>query len=205
MTRAARLLDLIQLLRRHRHPVSGSVLAAEMGVSLRTLYRDIATLQAQGASIDGAPGLGYVLRPGFMLPPLMFSEEEIEALMLGSRWVSERTDSHLAAAARDAIAKIAAVVPPELRHELETSALLVGPGAPVAAGDAEVLSIRRAIRSECKLQIRYRDLKQQETQRTVWPFALGHFDRARVLIAYPRRRHALLKEWREQQGIPPAP
>jgi predicted DNA-binding transcriptional regulator YafY len=83
LSRAGRLLDLIQLLRRHRYPVSGEKLAVELGVSLRTVYRDISTLQTQGASIDGAPGLGYVLRPGFMLPPLMFSEDEIEALVLG--------------------------------------------------------------------------------------------------------------------------
>ena len=85
MSRAQRLLDLIQVLRRHRHPVSGATLAEATGVSLRTLYRDIETLKSEGASIDGEAGVGYVLRPGFMLPPLMFSEEEIEALVLGSR------------------------------------------------------------------------------------------------------------------------
>ena len=67
MSRAQRLLDLIQLLRGHRYPVSGGKLASELDISLRTLYRDIAALQAQGATIDGAPGLGYVLRPGFLL------------------------------------------------------------------------------------------------------------------------------------------
>jgi predicted DNA-binding transcriptional regulator YafY len=100
--RAERLLDLIQILRRHRRPVSGHALADELGVSLRTLYRDIAALQAQGARIDGEPGVGYVLRPGFLMPPLMFSEEEIEALVLGARWVAERADAQLGAAARNA-------------------------------------------------------------------------------------------------------
>ena len=89
MSRAERLLDLLQTLRRHRLPVSGHRLASELGISLRTLYRDIATLQAQGAEIDGEPGMGYVLKPGFMLPPLMFSTEEIEALVLGTRWVAQ--------------------------------------------------------------------------------------------------------------------
>ena len=70
MSRAQRLLDLIQILRRHRFPVSGAVLAEELGVSLRTVYRDIDTLKSQGAHIDGEPGVGYVLQPGFMLPPL---------------------------------------------------------------------------------------------------------------------------------------
>ena len=95
MSRAERLLDLLQTLRRHRLPVSGHRLASELGISLRTLYRDIATLQAQGAEIDGEPGMGYVLKPGFMLPPLMFSTEEIEALVLGTRWVAQRSDARL--------------------------------------------------------------------------------------------------------------
>ena len=95
MSRAQRLLDLIQLLRGYRRPVSGAVLAEALGISLRTLYRDIETLNAQGAQIDGEPGVGYVLRPGFMLPPLMFSEDEIEAIVLGSRWVADRTDAAL--------------------------------------------------------------------------------------------------------------
>src|SRR5215831_14755840 len=106
VSRAQRLLDLIQLLRRHRFPVSGASMASELGVSLRTIYRDVETLISQGARIDGEAGVGYVLRPGFMLPPLMFSEEEIEALVLGSRWVSERADGLLGKAARNVLAKI---------------------------------------------------------------------------------------------------
>ena len=224
MSRSARLLDLIQLLRRHRRPVSGAAIAGELGISLRTLYRDVATLQAQGAHIDGAPGLGYVLRAGFVLPPLMFSADEVEALVLGSRWVSDRGDARLAAAARDALAKIAAVLPPELRLELETSALLVGPGAPIAVGDSDLASIRQAIRQEHKLWLRYQDAGGAASERTIWPFALGFFDRVRVVVAwcelrqairhfrtdrisalqdmpvrYPRRRLALLKDWRERE------
>jgi len=99
MSRAGRLLLLLETLRRHRHPVSGAALAAELKVSLRTLYRDVATLQEQGASIDGAGGVGYVLRPGFLLPPMMLSTDEIEALVLGSKWVAERLDGDLKAAA----------------------------------------------------------------------------------------------------------
>jgi predicted DNA-binding transcriptional regulator YafY len=226
MSRAERLLELMQMLRRHRRPVSGAQLARELGISLRTLYRDIASLQAQGAHIDGEPGMGYLLRPGFMLPPLMFSEEEIEALVLGSRWVADRADTELAAAARNLLAKIGAVLPADLRHELDSSALLVGPGAPLAAGDAELPKIRRAIRTQRKVEIRYRDTKGEETKRIIWPFALGFFDRVRVVAAwcelrcdlrhfrtdrivaldvsktsYPRARQALLKEWRAIQRI----
>jgi predicted DNA-binding transcriptional regulator YafY len=226
MSRAERLLGLMQVLRRHRRPVSGASLARELGVSIRTLYRDIASLQAQGAHIDGEPGMGYVLEPGFMLPPLMFSEEEIEALVLGSRWVATRGDRELAEAARNVLAKIGAVLPADLRHELDTSALLIGPGAAVAAGDQELPKIRRAIRTQRKLDITYRDLKGVESSRTVWPFALGFFDRVRIVAcwcetraairhfrtdrivalassrqAYPRSRHQLLAEWRAQQNV----
>ena len=228
VSRAERLLDLIQILRRHRRPVSGRALAAELGISLRTLYRDIGALQAQGARIDGEPGIGYILRPGFILPPLMFSEEEIEALVLGSRWVAERGDGRLGAAAHNALAKIAAVLPADLRDDLDASTLLVGPGDPISAGDMDLATIRQAIRMERKLAITYRDGASAESLRTIWPFALGFFDRARVVVAwcelrqairhfrtdrilamtptdtrYPRRRQALLKEWREAEGIRP--
>src|SRR5690349_7141160 len=191
MSRAERLLGLMQVLRRHRRPVSGAALAREMRISIRTLYRDIASLQAQGAHIDGEPGMGYVLKPGFMLPPLMFSEEEIEALVLGSRWVADRGDSELAEAARNVLAKIGAVLPPDLRHELDSSALLVGPGAAQSAGDQELPKIRRAIRAQRKLDITYRDLKGVETSRTVWPFALGFFERVRVLVCWCEMREAI--------------
>src|SRR5882757_4256033 len=153
MSRAQRLLDLIQLLRRHRFPVAGATLADELGVSLRTLYRDVETLKSQGAHIDGEAGVGYVLRPGFMLPPLMFSEDEIEALVLGGRWVAARTDEPLGKAARNAIAKIAAVLPDDLKQSLETSTLLIGPDQRVAAGDTELPTVREAIRTERKLRI----------------------------------------------------
>ena len=100
MSRARRLLDLVQELRSHRNPVTGAKLAEATGVSLRTLYRDIDALKAQGAPIEGEPGLGYVLMPGFMLPPLMFTEDEIEAIVLGSKWVAMRADENLGEAAR---------------------------------------------------------------------------------------------------------
>jgi predicted DNA-binding transcriptional regulator YafY len=228
VSRTERLLDLLQILRRHRQPVSGASLARALDISIRTLYRDIATLQAQGASIEGEPGIGYILRPGYLLPPLMFSEDEIEALVLGSRWVADRADARLGAAAENALAKIAAVLPKDLRESLDTSTLLVGPGEPIAAGDVELATIRQAIRRERKLAITYCDEQAKETRRTIWPFALGFFERARVVVAwcelrqgfrhfrtdriaaltpstmrYPRRRQALLKEWRSIEGISP--
>lgn len=226
MSRSQRLLDLLQILRRHRYPVAGHALASELGISLRTLYRDIATLQQQGANIEGGAGLGYVLRPGFELPPLMFSLGEIEALVLGMRWVSRRGDRQLMAAARDVLAKVGAVLPPALREELETSTLLIGPAPASEIPDALLEQVREVIRREHRVQLGYRDVEGQASQRVVWPFALGYFEQTRVLAAwcelrqamrhfrldrvddlldlgqrYPRRRQVLLREWRELHGI----
>ena len=227
MARPERLLELIQVLRRHRRPVSGAVLAEELGVSLRTVYRDIQSLIAQGASIDGEAGVGFVLRPGFMLPPLMFSEEELEALVLGSRFIARRADRRLADAARNALAKIAAVLPPDLCDSIDANGLLVGPGRKLVTESINLAPIRSAIRAEHKLVLDYIDPKGSHTNRMVWPIALGFFDDMRMLAAwcemrqdfrhfrtdriatltetaqrYPRRRRALMREWRTREGIP---
>ena len=187
--RAERLLELIQALRRRRRPVTAATLADELGVSQRSLYRDIVSLRAQGAGIEGEAGIGYVLKDGFLLPPLMFAEEEIEALVLGMRWVADRADVELGKAARDAMAKIAAVLPADLRDSADASALLVGPGEPLVSGGADLAPIRRAIRTERKLAIVYKDSGGKPTKRTIWPFALGFFDRARVVVAWCELRN----------------
>ena len=226
MSRSQRLLDLIQLLRSYRFPVSGAELAERLGISLRTLYRDIATLQQQGANIEGEAGVGYMLKPGFMLPPLMFSEEELEALVLGMRWVAGRTDTQMAVAASSALSRIAAVLPQDLRDSLDANALLVGPATQRMEDRVDVATLRRAIRSGYKVNIDYCDQNGQGSQRLIWPFALGYFDRVRVLVAwcemrqdfrhfrtdrilaltpleerYPRRRQLLLAEWRKVVGV----
>lgn len=228
MSRSERLLALLQALRRRRRPVSGRVLADELGVSLRTLYRDIASLQGQGAEIEGEAGLGYVLKPGFWLPPLMLSQEEIEALVLGARWVGARTDEGLARAARDAIAKISAVLPPRLREDVEASTLIVAPSQAPAVAAPDLAPIRAAIRSERKLALEYHDAQGSRTERTIWPFGVGYFDEARVVMAwcelrqgfrhfradriasfraleerYPLGRRRLLKDWRLSEGVAP--
>jgi len=221
MSRSERLLKLLQVLRRHRRPVSAQALALETEVSVRTLYRDISSLRAQGAEIDGEPGVGYVLRPGFVLPPLMFGSAEIEALMLGLRWVADRGDAALAAGARDAAARVAAVLPGALRRELETSALLVGSRARSSVDAVGFELLRTAIRSGQKMRLVYRDKHDATSERVVWPFALVYFDEARVLAAWcelregfrnfradriagmelldaaaPRSPAAMLNEWR---------
>lgn len=188
MSRSERLLKLLQVLRRHRRPVSAQKLADETTVSMRTLYRDIASLRAQGAEIEGEAGVGYVLRPGFVLPPLMFRSVEIEALMLGLRWVADRGDAALAAGAREAATRVAAVLPSDLRRELETSALLVGTRAQSSVEAVGLEHLRVAIRSGRKMRLVYRDKHEASSERVVWPFALVYFDEARVLAAWCESR-----------------
>ena len=152
MSRAARLLDLLQLLRRRRTAVPGTELAAELGVSLRTLYRDIATLQAQGADIVGEAGLGYVLQPGFTLPPLMLNRDELEALTLGMAWVADRGDGGMQTAAREVLAKLRAVIPVDLRAHLDCGTMLIGPGSWATADDRVYLLLRAAMHDESERQ-----------------------------------------------------
>ena len=226
MSRAERLLELMQALRRRRAPVAGAALAEELGVSLRTLYRDVAALQAQGAEIEGEAGLGYVLRPGFVLPPLMFTLEEIEALALGARWVEGRADETLARAATNALAKIAAVLPPERAAALDWPTLLAGAAR---AGEAERTALplaRKALADERKLRFGYVDKDGRRTERVVWPAAVGFFDSVMMLAAWcetrqafrhfrldrmtgiemlperpPRSRRTLLRDWRRAEGL----
>ena len=162
------------------------------------------------------------MKPGFMLPPLMFTPEEIEALVLGSRWVADRADPRMRDAALAALGRISAVLPPDLRDEMDTSALLVVPGEPFPADRVDPALLRKAIRTERRLKLCYRDEAGSASERVVWPFALAFFDRVRLLIAwcelrgdfrsfrtdriveaevmearYPTRRQALMKTWRE--------
>ena len=219
LSRSARLLDLLQALRLRRRPVTGAVLADELGVSLRTLYRDIATLAAQGAAIEGEAGLGYVLREETFLPPLMFSAAEADAVLLGLKLVAARTDPALADAAEHAAAKIAAVLP---KARDSDSGLLAGPAR---AGAKDMLgTIRGALAAERKLRLTYADKRGAPSERTVWPVAIGFFESAEMLAAWcelrgdwrhfrldriasasatndalPRRRLVLLAEWRRSQ------
>jgi predicted DNA-binding transcriptional regulator YafY len=176
MARSQRLLELIQVLRRYHHPVTGQALADELGISLRTIYRDVQTLIGQGAPIDGEAGLGFILRPGFVLPPLMFSDEELEALVLGLRWVAQRTDASFEHAAMNALAKIAAVLPDDLRNNVEGIGLIPFPSRDADA-KLDLAPVRAAIRSEQMV-------------------VLG-------LSAFPHRPHHHAA--RDRQTLPPAP
>lgn len=182
--RSERLLELMQALRRRRVPVSGQVLAEEMGVSLRSVYRDIATLKSMGAAIDGEAGLGFQLRAEHFLPPLMFTDEELEALVLGLRGLIYGPDSDMAATARNASSKIAAVLPRARRDEMDSIGLFVIPRSGEAPEDKVLGTLRRALREERQVWLAYRDKAGTLSERTVYPVALGYFDHHQTLVAW---------------------
>jgi predicted DNA-binding transcriptional regulator YafY len=222
MRRADRLLRVIQILRRHRRPVIGQVIAEELEVSLRTVYRDIADLITDGVPIRGEAGVGYVLGQGYDLPPLMFSADELEAVMLGLRWVMRRGDPDLARAAQDSVAKVGTVLPDQLKTYLYDSPLIAPPSYRHVEDRVDVAALRLAIRDQRKVSISYRAEDGVETQRTIWPIAISYFDAQRLIIAwcelrqdfrsfrtdrmikadvqkekYVERRKVLLKRWME--------
>jgi predicted DNA-binding transcriptional regulator YafY len=227
MNRTERLFALMDALRRHRRPVAAASLADELKVSLRTIYRDVQVLIGLGAPIDGEAGLGYLLRPGFFLPPLMFSEDELEALVLGIRWVGRQNDPALTQAASNALAKIAAAAPNDLRDAMADTGLWVGRTGDSAVTVADIKLVREAIRREHKLQIGYVAETGAATQRAIWPIAMAFYERRQTVAAwcelrnafrhfrtdritaiaptgqrYPRRRVELVKAWRREMNFP---
>ncbi len=189
MRRADRLFEIIQLLREARSPVSATSIACDLEVSKRTIYRDMASLIAQRVPIRGEAGVGYVLESGFDLPPLMLTEDEIDAAALGASWVSTRAEPELAAAAKRLLAKIEAVVPKEFAPGLRDQATSVAPvnqsGETISAKE-----LRMAIRLRKKVRIAYRDSKGARSERVIWPVLLGYRDAGRILAAWCELRLA---------------
>jgi predicted DNA-binding transcriptional regulator YafY len=190
MSRSARLLRLLDLLRRARQPQTGPALARTLDISLRTLYRDIGTLREQGAAIEGDPGVGFEMRPGFLLPPLMFNADELEALLLGARWASQQADPQLAQAAAAAMGRIRTALPLDLRIAVDTSGLLVPNMHETPSPEAWQAALRRAIRAEHKVVLHYQDQHGTLTERLVWPVAMAYFERSRVVTAWCELRQA---------------
>jgi predicted DNA-binding transcriptional regulator YafY len=226
MSRTGRLFQLMDAMRGSRRPVTAAALAEQLGVSERTIYRDMQTLAELGAPVEGSAGLGYLLRSGFFLPPLMFDVDELEALVLGARWVRRQGDPVLAQAAANALAKIATATPKDLRDDMADTSLWVPLMRDAPEHDEFVRPAREAIRRQYKMRIQYRDENGSCSERTVWPFALAFYEGKRLLAAwcemrnanrhfridriahaealaerYPTPRHALLKLWREENAI----
>ncbi|MGZ2257691.1 helix-turn-helix transcriptional regulator [Roseobacter sp. A03A-229] len=225
MRRGDRLFEIIEILRRARGPLSAQVIGTELGVTKRTVYRDVAALMAQGVPIQGEAGVGYILEAGFHMPPLMLSSDEIEAAVLGAQWVQSRGEPELALAAEKLIAKIEAVAPAEFQTAFVDPAVSVAPVRPPVEplGAADV---RRAIRHRRKIWLVYRDTREAETERVIWPILLGYRDSGRIVAAWcelrqgfryfrterilradildakiPRRMDLLKAEWRAAMEI----
>ncbi len=183
MRRADRLFEIIQLLRRHKL-LRAQDLAEKLEVSDRTIYRDIRDLMATGVPIEGEAGVGYVLRKGYDLPPLMFRADEVEALTLGARIIESWADPELAEAAASALSKIEAVIPDSLRRRM-TDMTLIAPEAhwsePITIDAAEV---RRAVRNRVKLRIDYRDADNKQSERVVRPLAIAFFGPVWLMVTW---------------------
>jgi len=173
--RADRLFDVIQVLRAAKKPVTAAQLADELEVTVRTIYRDVATLQARRVPIEGAPGLGYVLRKGFDLPPLMFTVDEVEAITVGARLVQRLRDSELQQAAKRVLDKVTVVLPESLRSHVTGAPFYVSSGSAVSPRGVDVAQVRSAIRDRRKMRISYVDEKSKRTRRTIWPLAMAYY------------------------------
>jgi predicted DNA-binding transcriptional regulator YafY len=190
MRRADRLFQIIQILRRSTRPVTAAALAQELEISKRTVYRDVADLMGQRVPIEGEAGLGYLLATDYDMPPLMLTPDEVEAVMLGAQWVAGRSDKILSNAARDVVAKIAAVVPERLRPFIVEPSVGAKPTVGEQEERVDTSMLRSTIRNGVKLRLRYRSEAGEETERTVWPVILGYAETNRVLVAWCELRQS---------------
>ncbi|MDB5563955.1 MAG: YafY family transcriptional regulator [Tardiphaga sp.] len=222
MRRADRLFEIIQVLRRTRKPLTADAIAAELETSKRTIYRDIATLMAQRVPIRGEAGMGYILERGFDMPPLMLTPDEIEAAVLGAQWVAGHADAALAKAAENLIAKIADTVPERLRPFVLEPASRARPHWQAEPDRLDMVLVRAHIHAGKKVRLRYRDEHGRDSERTIWPIAVGYLEAVRLLAAwcelrkdfrsfrtdrvveatylderYPERRETLRIKWRK--------
>lgn len=223
MTRTQRLLELLQILRAHRYPVTALTLSESLKISVRTVYRDIKTLQHQGVCIEGSAGLGYVINSDYHLPPLVFTPQEINALTLGLNWVYKHTDTNFKKDAKKAIAKLHAVIPDGLKEHIEHQSYLTGPIERECWGFGD---IRNSINERKKLDIIYSDKNDAVSSRVIWPVALVYMESCWLLAGwceirsefrhfrtdrikqisvlsttYKESRAILLKRWRDTEGI----
>jgi len=180
--------EIIQILRRARAPMPAHAIAKMLEVNKRTIYRDIVTLQSMRVPIDGEAGIGYVMRAGFDLPPLMFSAEEVEAIVVGLSLLGRTGDAGLQAAASQVTRKIADVLPNTTDRRIEGSPLHVSQWNAIPPPKVEYRVIRQAIRDERKLYLCYGDAELQLTERTVRPIALVYYVDNVMLAAWCEMR-----------------
>ena len=226
MSRFYRLFEIVQILRAAPRPVTAAELARRLEVTPRTVYRDMAALQARSVPVAGAAGIGYVMGKGFDLPPLAFTAEEADAIAVGLALVRRTGDAGLERAAAGAAAKISAVAPPPHAGGGADASLYASPWGVADEGAVSLADLRQAIADEVKLGLDYGDGAGRLTARTVWPIALVYYAEVAVLAGwcelrqdfrhfrsdriractrldepFGRRGRALRAEWRQLHGI----
>ncbi|AIN63331.1 helix-turn-helix transcriptional regulator [Providencia stuartii] len=190
MTRTQRLLTLLQILKESRYPITAESLASQLHISIRSVYRDIDELRCQGAEITGEAGIGYQLKSGLLLPPLMFDDNELEALILGLRWVQSNADEELKLSAMRAINKINAVVK-QGSQNLINQTTLFAPSTQIAPiNNVIAKNLRLSLRKEIKAKIDYQDENGKFSSRVIWPIAIGYMKDTQVLAAWCELRES---------------
>ncbi len=188
MRRADRLFQIVQYLRGGRL-VTASQLGERLEVSDRTVYRDIADLQASGVPIDGEAGVGYLMRDGYDLPPLMFSRDEIVALVAGARLIRAWGGADMARAAEESLVKIETVLPePERRRVAEIEIHALAPEMTQAIR-TRIDYIEKAVEARNRLTLAYQDAKEKPTKRVVRPLGLWFWGKVWTLVGWCELRN----------------
>lgn len=185
MTRTARLLTLMQLLRTHKTPLTADMLAEQLAVSVRTIYRDMDTLRAQGAVIHGEAGLGFVLVQDSSLPPLIFDVSEVSALLFGMRLASTQGDRVLSTGAKSALAKLYTILPEHLKRQADAQALYPAYSRHYSDDEQNTLVLlRHALATGVSVHFDYLSLADERTERTIHPVAVGYFQNCCLLAGF---------------------
>jgi len=187
MRKSERLFKLVTLLQGRRTAITAQTLAEELSVAMRTVYRDIQALVLSGVPIDGEAGVGYRLRAGFDLPPLMFQSEEVTALLVGSRMVQAWTDPDLAQAAKQAEAKILAALTPQMLIDVSRLPYRIPVYERSESGIHRLL--RKACEGRQKVSITYKDMNGQESTRNLWPLGMVGWGDHWTLLAWCELRN----------------
>lgn len=184
--RTIRLFSILDTLRSRRSAVPAAMLADLLGVTERTIYRDMATLKAMGAPIRGEGGVGYILERGYFLPPMQFDSDELDVILLGIRMVKARGDADMRETAERVLGKLGAVLS-EGERSLNRPLLAVGKAAS-AQGQGTLTPLRDAIRNRRKVHLGYSDMQDRVSDRLTRPLGLTAFESVWVLTAWCEMR-----------------
>ncbi|MEH6404608.1 MAG: YafY family protein [Sneathiella sp.] len=184
MRRAERLFQIIQVLQRKKTVVTAQEIAHELEVSVRTIYRDIQDLMANRVPIRGEAGMGYILERGFDVPPMMFSEEEIDAVMLGIQWVKYNGDPHISRASENVLSKIEAVLPLDRRRLMHSARQVVPEILNPTKIHVSMPEVRSAIRQHKKAKTCYQTPAGVMTERVLCPLLIVFFESIQLLVAW---------------------